>query len=318
MPYPTLKDVLETVKSNRNLVLATPNQSLTNALRNMQSHSYSQLPVVDSEDQLKPIGLVTADSILNAMTSLGSREATINDLRVQHAMTLDQKNIREIMFKMDDVLDLAQKRLQNAPAVLVVGDNDRLNDIITPFDTSEYYRRRARNMMLVEQIETDIREHIRAAYEFNEDKLSSAARSAKFRPVTKEKFSAALNRYLTSKSFDKAQLPLVSDAEVIDAFKILRVDDETPVSFSDLTLSEFITMLFDSKLWDRYKVNFGDLNQKLFRSVLENVRKIRNDIFHFKATLTLEQEKELDWCANFLARHEYKPKGLTKNNLSVW
>lgn len=57
-------------------------------------------------------------------------------------------------FKLDDDPSSLQNRLLESYAALIVDDDEKLIGIVTNYDTAEYYRRRARNLMLIEEIES--------------------------------------------------------------------------------------------------------------------------------------------------------------------
>ena len=123
------------------------------ALSIMLEYEYSQLPIVD--DTRIPKGLVTADSILKAMDNFG---VSAEKLRVRDAAT------RHIAFTPEvNVFDLLES-LGSSPAVLIVDESARLISIITNYDMAVHFRERTEDLMFVEDIETALKEHIRASF----------------------------------------------------------------------------------------------------------------------------------------------------------
>ena len=135
-------------------ITAQPDEPVQAALRRMREHDYSQLPVVGSDG--RSIGVLTNDSILRALTHLG---AAVNEMRVRDAMVRkpDEYQVEDDLF---DLLD----RLRDTFAVLIVDAEGKLIGIVTSYDTNEFFRRKAEDMMLVEDIESALKEMIRGAF----------------------------------------------------------------------------------------------------------------------------------------------------------
>ncbi|HIK16467.1 MAG TPA: DUF4268 domain-containing protein [Leptolyngbyaceae cyanobacterium M33_DOE_097] len=71
-------------------------------------------------------------------------------------------------------------------------------------------------------------------------------------------------------------------------------------AFEDLTLFEYIQLF--KKLWPKYQEAFNHLEWQLIGELLEEVRKTRNAIAHFRE-VTTNQRTQLKFCASFLERH---------------
>lgn len=120
------------------------------ALRLMMAHDYSQLPIVNDSDEL--VGMVTSDSVARALNLLALK---IEDLKVSNALHQTKR------YKLDsDISDLLDG-LRDAYAVPVVDNFNRVIGIVTNYDTAEYFRGRAEDMMLVEDVETMLKDCIR-------------------------------------------------------------------------------------------------------------------------------------------------------------
>jgi CBS domain-containing protein len=150
--------VQQLIEGRQEPVSVLPVDLVTKAMALMTEHEFSQLPVVD--EQKKPLGLITSDSILHALGHFG---VSLEELRVSHAIVkVDTYSPDEDLF---DLLD----DLKNTYAVLIVNAEGTLIGIVTSYDTTEYFRRRAEDMMYVEDIETTLKDYIRAAFHVTDD-----------------------------------------------------------------------------------------------------------------------------------------------------
>src|SRR5207248_10341068 len=136
------------------VVTTRTNDPITVARRKMVENDYSQLPVVDTDG--KSLGTaVTFRAILNALTSLGT---TLDKLTVDDVMA-PAREVRvdaDVLTVLDDI--------QDESFLLIVDAEKMLKGIITTFDTTAHFRRYAEDLMVVEDIETMLRESIRNLY----------------------------------------------------------------------------------------------------------------------------------------------------------
>jgi CBS domain-containing protein len=151
MPF-TAQDLIE---DQPKPVWAKPDTSVEEALKLMIENDFSQLPILDEER--KVLGLVTSDSILRGVSYF---RATLDKLRVQDVEAIEKVSKYSLDDSIFDLLD----GLNIQPAVLIVDSQDHLIGIVTAWDTTNYFRRRAEDMMLVEDIEVAVREHITTAF----------------------------------------------------------------------------------------------------------------------------------------------------------
>ncbi len=195
--------------------------------------------------------------------------AKVEDLKVRDVMT--SAPIYNIEDDLFDILD----RLKETNAVLIVHSwAPDLMGIVTSYDTAEYFRDRTEDLMRVEDIELMVKEFIKSAYfdqngELNEDKLNSAV--------------AQVTSY--------------------------KKQSEKQLSFADLTLADYISLLFFKDTWVVVELVFGV--QKTFVSELLNgVREIRNALAHFRGNISAEQRDKLKFGAEWLTRcyEEYQAK----------
>jgi len=137
MPY----SVQQLIEGHAKPLTVLPSDSAEKALDLMIEHAYSQLPVVDSSG--RPLGMITSESILRALSNFG---VTIDALNVSKAIDTRFRKFRPE----DNMFDLLDE-LRDHYAALIVDGEGRLTGIVTNYDTAEYFRRRAEDIMLVEE-----------------------------------------------------------------------------------------------------------------------------------------------------------------------
>jgi CBS domain-containing protein len=304
-----VKDLIPASQTRETLVTATEDMSVQEALARMIDHDFSQLPVVDQEFKLK--GLITSDSILTAVRCFNS---TLGTLKVSHAMRSKAKFCRE-----EDDLSELLNGLRDASAIPIVDNHkEQLIAIVTNYDTAEYYRQRAEDIMLAAEIETTLKDFIQSAYEDDEGNLDHEALKKAIEDITpsgkdfKNKFRKALCSYLGQSK----QIPPQPDEQLIESSFMQNLYQATEVKrFEDLTLFEY-TQLFKN-LWDgQYKAVFNDLQWEAIQELLSNVRDTRNAIAHFRE-ISSNQRNHLKFCAHLLDSHRSKSEEGTLLNEPV-
>ncbi|MCI0644211.1 MAG: DUF4268 domain-containing protein [Chloroflexi bacterium] len=292
MPY----IVQELIKDNPTLMTASLQEPIQSALAKMIEHDFSQLPVVDDDN--RPVGMITSESILRALNNFG---VGLDKLRVEHA------RVKPDEFRHDADLFELLNRLQDTYAVLIVDGERRLIGIVTNYDTAEYFRRRAEDMMLVEDIETMLKDYIQAAYATDDGGIDEARLDRAVQKITdsgqahRKKFEKALSHYLALESGGgKVKL---NDASLQEVFE-RHFDDKRPAQkFSELTLYEYIELLLDESSWTRYRPIFN-LDRSAIRTLLDKVRDTRNILAHFRREITLAQHDHLRFAADWLAHYQ--------------
>ncbi|MFW6183082.1 MAG: DUF4268 domain-containing protein [Chloroflexota bacterium] len=179
MPY-LISNLLE---GHRTPVTVQSDTVISEALRLMVENDFSQLPVVDEHH--RPLGMVSNQSILRALNNFDVR---LEELRAADAM------VRVDTFSGDDDLFDVLSRLQDNSAVLIVDNRGILTGIVTDYDATSYFQRRAEDMMLIEDIEVMIRNIVLSVYrdesgEVDEAGLREAGRLAGTRNKPFERFS---------------------------------------------------------------------------------------------------------------------------------
>jgi cystathionine beta-synthase len=113
------------------LITASEDTSVEAAIRQMKTHGISQLPVLDSNDQLH--GIIGESDLLDYLISGGAMEHTIADLHAHEVTTVDP----------DMPLDELTMILGRSQAAVVVRDGV-LAGIVTKIDMIDFLARRGR------------------------------------------------------------------------------------------------------------------------------------------------------------------------------
>lgn len=270
-------------------------ESAEAALRQMIEFDYSQLPVVDREGRAE--GMITSDSIIRALNHF---DLTIKEMRVFHAMSdvVTYGPEEDLFGLLDD--------LKDAYAVAVVDNDKRVIGIVTSYDTTEYFRRRGEDMMLVEDIETMLKEYVLAAFQNGSGDVDRAALDAAVEEISETNsklrgpFGQALHQYLQA----EAGAPLQVDNQRAEkVFAQYLNPKQPPKPFERLSLGDYIKLFLSKSRWAKYKTVF-DLDPDSCHKLLGAVNDIRNELAHFRAEITPHKREQLKFCKEWLARHQ--------------
>ena len=280
------------VPSNQKLVSVNIDDSAQLALERMVEHDFTQLPVIDHQGKLE--GLITSDSILKALSFF---KTTVDHLQVTHAI-VKVKTFR----KDEDISDLLRD-LRDLSAVAIVDKQGKPESIVTSFDTTEYFRARAEDIMLAEDIETTLRDLIESFYRKSDGSADEEALKEAIIAITpsdkkiRNGFEGALKHYLSQSGVIEKKLK----PEIVDAAFQRHLHNPTPAKkFEKLTLYDLVQLL--RNIWRQYQAAFGGLSWEKVSTLLDAVRDTRNDIAHFRS-ITPQQREQLKLCATFLDRH---------------
>mgnify|MGYP006294376383 FL=1 len=237
MPYP----VSNLIEGRGEPLTVKRDDRVAKALSTMLEHDYSQLPVVDEENH--PVGMITYESILRAIRNF---KANLDDLKVANAMEVAEDFDLE-----DDIFDLL-KALQDANAVLITGGGNQLIGIVTTYDTTEYFRRRSEDLMIVEEIESIIKEMIELYFKDQEGEVKTTELQTAVDHITdrsdqqKKKFKRAVFSYLKLSSPDDYDF----SKEAFEKSFQNSYQDDMSREFDQLSLGEFIELLLHGDRWD--------------------------------------------------------------------
>ncbi len=147
----SLKDL---IASDQYPVSVLLSETIDCALERMKEHDFSQLPVADPSGKASGHA-VTPESILDAIRYFKTTSAT---LVVADAIIPARK------FRSDSDLLQALDDIERHSFVLVVDADDKLTGIVTTSDTTSHFRKYAEDLMIVQFIETTLKEAIQSLY----------------------------------------------------------------------------------------------------------------------------------------------------------
>ncbi len=275
------------IPEKQNLITVTEIDSAQHALSLMIEHDFSQLPVVDEAQKLK--GMITSDSILRAVSNLKSIPER---LRVSHAIN------KVTPYYKDNDLSVLLKGLQDTNAIPIVDSDRHLEAIVTSYDTAEYFRRRAEDLMLAEDIELTLRDFIKPPSTSDTDSIDQLIQAiTPSSSSLKDKFKQALFSYIGQVTNSK---PKFDQSTLDSVFTQYLEQSSTQKTFDDLTLYE-LTQIFKN-IWPQHQAGFNNLEWTAIDPLLEEIRETRNAIAHFRE-VTPQQRRQLQYCANLLDAH---------------
>lgn len=135
-----------------------PSQTLREALALMIEHDYSQLPVKDPSGHL--MGLITEAAIVRKHFHLDGYDKLL-DMTVDHFMD------RPVTMSAEEDLFDALDRLKSTPSIVVVADRQPIG-ILTDYDTTVFFRNLSEGLILVQDIELTLRQHIETVFSDSE------------------------------------------------------------------------------------------------------------------------------------------------------
>ena len=280
------------IPETQNLVTVTENDSAQHALSLMIEHDFSQLPVIDSDHKLR--GMITSDSILQAVSNL---QVIPERLKVSHAIAKITPHREE------DELSELLKGLQSTNAIPIIDGQGNVNAIVTSYDTAEYFRRRAEDLMLAEDIELTLRDFIKPSNASDDNSADDDNISQLIQAITpsnrdlKEKTKRALRSYIGRTSGNQPEFDQPTFDSVFSQYLEQSVSQKT---FDELTLYE-LTQIFRNS-WSQYQAGFNNLEWDALNPLLEGIRDTRNAIAHFRE-VTPQQRRQLQYCVSLLDNH---------------
>lgn len=272
-------------------VTILPDEPAQKGLELMVENNFSQLPVVDAT--YKPLGLITGDSILRGVANL---HIPLEQLKVTHVVEKVDR-----FYPTDyPIFDLLNG-LNIYQAVLIVDRDGQLAGIITNWDTGDYFRKRAVDAMMLEDVEELLRAHIRAAfsgqYSRNADELLEAAINeiTNMSEQRSKDIKGALKKYVSLANISHSPQPHLIE----EAFSKLIGRTSTTKKLDDLTLYEYTELILHKSTWPSYCTYLNIPTQSL-RQLLDDVRESRNALSHFKREISEWERQRIKYCISLL------------------
>lgn len=286
----TLKDLLPIGQTP---VSAMLHESLDVALERMRQHDYSQLPVVDSDKRCRG-EVVTFSGIVQAVVSLNT---------VASSMTIKDAVSQAKVFQIDDDLLATLDDIQRHDFALIVDEKDTLIGVVSTYDTTAFFRNYAQDLMLIEGIETNIREAIEALYKGDETGLASEIESVTDRASEiRRKLPSAIKTYLARNGIQPPASSATEQAALKEAEEKLPLP-KAGKPFEKLSFDEFVSILM------RHPKLAGAKNTAELRKMLDNVRDSRNKLAHFRGDLSATERENIKFAEKWLERNlpQYLP-----------
>jgi CBS domain-containing protein len=76
---------------------------------------------------------------------------------------------------------------------------------------------------------------------------------------------------------------------------------QSPHCLENMTFDDYLALVRDGRNWQHFQAAFGGTRDRT-RARLEPVRDIRNDVFHFRRELSVEDHERLSTCRDWLLR----------------
>jgi len=163
------------VPGDQHVLHVPPNTTVAEAVRKMQEHNYSQLPVVAGNQVL---GVFSFRSLATGVLSRG---------KITQAVSIEELPVAEFMEHYDfaqpsDQWERIIEQLDRDNAVLV-GQREDLRGILTPMDVLNYLHRITSPFVMIAEIELSLRRIIKACVSDEELKVcAQTALATKYRP----------------------------------------------------------------------------------------------------------------------------------------
>lgn len=151
---------------------------------------------------------------------------------------------------------------------ILVGTEDNLQGIITATDALHYFYKVASEYVMLREVELAIRALIKQAV--NEKELEECINNS-----LKEHYA--------------------------------KHGKQVPSRLEDLTMNDYVLIINNSDTWDKFSKVFG-AERTVVRAKLASLPNLRNEVFHFKRKITIEEYDKLktarDWLLNKVIKLE--------------
>jgi CBS domain-containing protein len=289
----TLEDLLPADQQLRTIY---PHDPVDAAINIMCQHGYSQLPVTEATGEFRG-QVITFESVLRAIQCFRT-EAKALLVRDAAQRVRSYAADADLLATLDDI---------HRDNFALIVDDSRLIGIVTTADMAVFFREYAQDLMLIEGIESRVKDAIRALYAGDNDGLHSAIVTVSDRASeVRKKLPAAIKAYL-EKANIKPPLAGTDMNALAEAEKKLGLQEPSK-KFEDLTFDEFTNVLLRHARAPKLSES-KDVSE--LRVLLQQVRDARNKLAHFRGELTSGERRTIQFAAEWLENNLPAPPAET-------
>lgn len=259
----SLKDlfhrVIKVLPDSQELIVLHPEMSVSDAFDLMGENNINQVPIVAGHEVL---GVFSYRSFATGIKNLPKNENNPLGLPVEEF--IEDLRFARITDELNELID--EFNLKDA---VLVGNEEKLQGIITTIDTLRYFYKVANPYVLLREIELAVRELIRASL------------------VEENAVRDCIEKSLKRHYEDSGREP--------------------PASLEELTFHDYVMLLRFKGTWGYFQPTFG-ANSNLVYSKLAPLPELRNVVFHFKREVTVGEYELLrdvrDWLLKRIRKFE--------------
>ncbi len=144
----------------------------------MLQHQYSQLPVIKGSGQSRQFYFITYERILRALHDFGSKINESN-LRVNDALV----RVPNVYRSSDNLFELLAG-MREINAALIVDDSSNLTHVVTAYDTTQYFRQWAEDIMHARDVENSLKQFVTYAFKKSNGEIDDKARQMAIEELT--------------------------------------------------------------------------------------------------------------------------------------
>jgi CBS domain-containing protein len=278
----TLEDLLP---SDQQLRTVQSHERVGSAIDIMYQHGYGQLPVTGANGEFQGQA-ITFESVLRAIQCFRTDAGA---LLVRDAA----QRVRSYAADADLLATLDDIHRDNFALIV---DDSRLIGIVTTADMAVFFREYAQDLMLIEGIESRVKDAILALYAGDDVELNSAIAIVTDRAADiRKKLPAAIKAYLGKANINPPSAGSDMDA-LAEAEKKLGLQEPSK-RFEDLTFDEFTNVLLRHTRAPKLSES-KDVSE--LRALLQQVRDGRNKLAHFRGELTSGERRTIQFAAEWL------------------
>jgi CBS domain-containing protein len=285
----TLEDLLPNGQQLRTVQLHEP---VTAALNVMSQHAFGQLPVTGVDGGFHGL-VITFESILRAVQAfrimpdrLLVRDA-IQKVRSTYSADAD------LLITLDDI---------HRDNFVIIADGPRLKGIVTTADVAVFFREYAEDLMVIEDIESGLKEAIQTLYADGSALASAMSAVTDRAGEIRKRIPAAIRGYLSKMGIALPDPASEKDA-LLEAEKRLGLPEPIK-AFESLAFNDYIEVLLAHERAPRLSTS-QDVSE--VRGLLQRVRDVRNKLAHFRGELTPEERHTIRFAAKWLENNLLTP-----------